>query len=1156
MKKRFLSLFLIISLTIMVIPMARAEEKGGAVSLEPVTLIVEVQGDAALETDEAVFMGAAEYNETAASTRQTKRILSTQEKVREEIKSRINPEAEFGFTYTNVVNGFSVTVDQYDIEKIKALPLVKAVYLSQNNRYLEPIEENRNTGLSMLSADDPVNAQPILDGCCEMMNVSYLHDLGYQGQGQAMVVIDSALEVDHEFFASPIENPKYSKEDIERLINEKGLNADVTAEEAYHSEKIPFTYDYVNDTADVTPTDAENAHGTHTSGIAAGKNGTFLDGRRFSSVAPEAQIIFMKVFTCYNGSDWIPDDALIAAIDDASKMDVAAINMSLGFYSSETALTKVITNAVDAGIHISVSSNNTSRDNRLATTEIDYSTSPLLPAISAATSVASSDVSMYWESENGEYVLKHDEKYDGVSYFSSWGTNHTLELKPEITTPGCDVYSSAPGNNYDYRAGTSMAAPHMAGAAVLLRQYIDANYRGKFQNPARFIEQLTMSSAPIIWEDKAKKLPCSPRLQGAGALDLKAATETPVVLIGTEGKSKISLKDRLTDTFRIEFTAKNFSDEDVTYDTIELLLTTDSYQYSEYYGRNYISGTKRLSCTSADIPKSVTVPANSEQKISFTVELDSAETAENMEIFSNGFYLDGFVELSNSSGAVPTVSIPYTGFYGDWTAQTAFDQPYYEGGKTPYTYLGSYSNSCACVALSLCPRLGQNLLSPDSSGAEYESAEYVGISPNHDNLFDFLCVIVLSQRVMSGCSVRIENKEGEVVRTSESSEITFSKQLPGHVDFTMDGLPDGDYTAYVTGHLAYEGAKNEEISMGFYLDTIAPEITKKEIHKELDAESGERTYLDLSMSDNRYVMGALIRGKNEDGTDFSRKMPTKAGKTGEGSIDITGADIATLKVTALDYAYNQAECGIIEPPTPTPTPTLIPTPTPAPTPTPTLTPTPTPTPMLTPIPTPAQTPTTMPTLAPVPSPAPKPDKSAITVEQFTDVKPDAWYYGAVKYVVDNGLFYGTSDTTFSPNGNMTRGMLATVLYRLAKEPATTVEDLFNDVADGRYYSEAIAWATENKIVAGYGNNRFGPEDFITREQLAAILWRYAGSPESAGTLAEFTDGGKTAKYAVPALRWAVEQKIVSGRGHGILDPTGKATRAEVAAMLLRYREAL
>ncbi len=199
-------------------------------------------------------------------------------------------------------------------------------------------------------------------------------------------------------------------------------------------------------------------------------------------------------------------------------------------------------------------------------------------------------------------------------------------------------------------------------------------------------------------------------------------------------------------------------------------------------------------------------------------------------------------------------------------------------------------------------------------------------------------------------------------------------------------------------------------------------------------------------------------------------------------------------------------------------------------------------------------PTPTPTPAPVPSPAPGPDGPVITVEQFADVKPDAWYYGAVKYAVDSGLFYGTSDITFSPDGNMTRGMLATVLYRLAKEPEAISGDLFNDVADGKYYTEAIAWAAENKIVSGYGNNRFGPEDSITREQLATILWRYAGSPESTGGLDEFTDRSKTAKYAVPALQWAVEQKIVSGKGNGILDPTGKATRAEVATMLMRYCE--
>lgn len=175
---------------------------------------------------------------------------------------------------------------------------------------------------------------------------------------------------------------------------------------------------------------------------------------------------------------------------------------------------------------------------------------------------------------------------------------------------------------------------------------------------------------------------------------------------------------------------------------------------------------------------------------------------------------------------------------------------------------------------------------------------------------------------------------------------------------------------------------------------------------------------------------------------------------------------------------------------------------------------------------------------------------------FTDVAEKDWYYSAVQFAVDNHLFYGVSDTDFSPNSNMTRGMLATVLYRLAKEPETNAGDLFNDVADGQYYTEAVAWAAGKGIVNGYGDGTFGPGNSITREQLAVMLWRYAGSPASAGTLDGFNDRDKIHAWAADALAWAVEQKIVSGRGGGILDPIGQATRAEVAAMLMRYCEAV
>ena len=173
-------------------------------------------------------------------------------------------------------------------------------------------------------------------------------------------------------------------------------------------------------------------------------------------------------------------------------------------------------------------------------------------------------------------------------------------------------------------------------------------------------------------------------------------------------------------------------------------------------------------------------------------------------------------------------------------------------------------------------------------------------------------------------------------------------------------------------------------------------------------------------------------------------------------------------------------------------------------------------------------------------------------QRFTDVKSGAWYEDAVQYAVDNGLFNGMSETTFGPDVTMSRGMLATVLYRLAQKPEITTEKLFQDVSGGQYYTEAVKWAAEKGVVTGYGNGIFGPNDPITREQLATMLWRYAGSPNSTGSLGSFTDGVKTSEYAVPALQWAVEQGIVNGKGGGILDPKGNATRAEVAAMLMRY----
>ena len=134
---------------------------------------------------------------------------------------------------------------------------------------------------------------------------------------------------------------------------------------------------------------------------------------------------------------------------------------------------------------------------------------------------------------------------------------------------------------------------------------------------------------------------------------------------------------------------------------------------------------------------------------------------------------------------------------------------------------------------------------------------------------------------------------------------------------------------------------------------------------------------------------------------------------------------------------------------------------------------------------------------------------------------------------------------------MTRGMLAKVLHNLSNTPAASAEADFTDV-NGEYFADAVAWAAEAGIISGYGDGLFGPNDSITREQLAVMLHRFAGKPAANGPALAQKDTKQISEYALPAMRWAVEYGIISGKADNMLDPKGQATRAEVASMLMRF----
>lgn len=176
---------------------------------------------------------------------------------------------------------------------------------------------------------------------------------------------------------------------------------------------------------------------------------------------------------------------------------------------------------------------------------------------------------------------------------------------------------------------------------------------------------------------------------------------------------------------------------------------------------------------------------------------------------------------------------------------------------------------------------------------------------------------------------------------------------------------------------------------------------------------------------------------------------------------------------------------------------------------------------------------------------------------FTDVASGAWYYDAVSFVYKRGLMSGTGDNLFSPNVTTSRGMIVTILYRLDGSPSASSAG-FTDVTSGQWYTDAVNWAAANDIVAGYGNGLFGPNDTVTREQMAVILYRYAqykGYDTSASnSLNGYTDVGGVSSWALTAMQWANAEGLINGTSSTTLSPTSGATRAEVAQILMRFCE--
>ncbi len=188
-----------------------------------------------------------------------------------------------------------------------------------------------------------------------------------------------------------------------------------------------------------------------------------------------------------------------------------------------------------------------------------------------------------------------------------------------------------------------------------------------------------------------------------------------------------------------------------------------------------------------------------------------------------------------------------------------------------------------------------------------------------------------------------------------------------------------------------------------------------------------------------------------------------------------------------------------------------------------------------------------------------PEKQEAWVNPFKDVKESDWFYNTVEYVNKNGIVNGMTEDTFAPSTQLTRAMLVTILYRVEGSPRISSDSKFSDVKDSDWYGAPIIWAAENEIVNGISDTEFAPNNAITREQIAAIMYRYAmakGYDVTQGGMAvrEFEDYEKISSWAGEAMQWAVNTKLINGKTATTVNPQDNATRAEAATIIMRFIE--
>lgn len=514
-----------------------------------------------------------------------------------------------------------------------------------------------------------------------------------------------------------------------------------------------------------------------------------------------------------------------------------------------------------------------------------------------------------------------------MSDFSSWGVTPELTLKPDLTAPGGNIKSATTGGGYTTKSGTSMSAPFVSGAMALVKQYVEQkNYAFTETNKANLVSNLLMSTADLVMAGTA---PYSPRKQGAGSVNIAAATSTKAYLTAVGGgRPQVELGDDANKMgeYTIKFEIHNLSDKPLTY-AIGGYVQTDAKEVTKKLGDKDVEQVTELpyKLSTQIAAQEITVPASGTVTVTVPVSLNQPDR-DYMDSFVNGTYIEGFVTLTPRSDTQPTLSIPYMGFYGDWTKAPIIDATDYGDvlNDKENNWSQAYVNTAASNSLegTVNTYLGDN---PYHDGQPY-SSERNAISPNGDDYMDTLSFVYTGLlRNVKALNYEIKDaKTGDVYYSNKVDYETKSVYSSNYYQIVPSGASDYNKLSWggtkkdgysklknndkvivtVSGELSYDKhvANNQKSSWSFPITIDTEEPEAKDIT--VSNENG-KYYVSLKVIDNQFVSNVTISNNAESKELASFPVAeTTAGATTECKYDITGFG-ENLKVVVNDYACNR-----------------------------------------------------------------------------------------------------------------------------------------------------------------------------------------------------------------------------------------------------------